>query len=368
MKTNPVYILLPPGERFSPNNAGAVAILVHSMCSESSFAVQVVGDECTHPFLDCSFVPISPFLYRLRSRSRAYANACEKFLNSSEQGIVEIHNRIPLFDYLYNKVDQHKYSLYLHNDPQGMRGAKSSKERQSLIERAHAVYVVSEYIKERFLEGVAGESEKIHVLYNSINFSRLGESLLKKEKIILFVGRMIPEKGALEFAKAIREVLPGNPNWKAVFIGARHFGNSKPTTPYEHDVLKVIKGLGNQVSYKNALPHNEVMGFFKRSEISVVPSVWSEPFGMTALEGMASKCAIVSSDSGGLGEVVGGCGMVIDPESPGSISAAMTKLISDDGFRRELQCRGFKRAKQRFNLQDVVKAHDNIRQLILDHN
>ncbi|WP_293265543.1 glycosyltransferase family 4 protein [Neptunomonas sp.] len=364
MALKPIYIVLPPGEMYSPLNAGAVAIVVNSMSELSTLHPHIIGSECKEPFPCGTFTAVKPFLYRFRSRSRAYAGSCKSLLRQQEAGVVEVHNRIPLFLYLYSKLKQHAFCLYLHNDPQGMKGAKTSQERQALLEKASTIYVVSEYIKRRFMEGVTVGGEKVHVLYNGINALQQDVPLAKQQQII-FVGRMIPEKGALEFAKALKEVLPNYLAWKAIFIGARQFGNTTPTTAYEKEVLEELKSLGSQIEYMNALPHKEVMQNYRVSEIAVVPSICNEAFGRTALEAMISHCALISSDRGGLKEVVGDTAMIVDPQSPASIASAIQKVILQPVMRNKLRVCAYERAVKYFDQSEIVSKHDKIRQVIM---
>ena len=363
MKTKPVYIVLPPRESFSSLNAGAVAIVVHSMCEWSSFHTHVIGSDCAEPFSDCHFTAIKSAFLPFKHNSWTYARSCKSFLQQQSAGIVEVHNRIPLFLYLSNKLKQHVHCLYLHNDPQGMKGAKTSHERQMLLEKASAIYVVSEYIKSRFMEGLSGGSEKLHVIYNGVNFAQQ-VTFQKKKKQIIFVGRVIPEKGVLELAKAFKTILPNNLEWTAVFIGARHFGNTKPTTEYERKVLSELESIDAQVEYKNALPYQEVMEHYRAASIAVVPSIWNEPFGRTALEAIISHCALVCSERGGLKEVVGDTVKLIDPEDPGSIALAVQMMIDNPEMRNELKEKAYKRALGLFDQSAIVRRHDAIRQSI----
>ena len=168
MQREPVYILLPPGEHFSEYNGGAVAIVVNSMSQHSDYTPMVIGDTCSQPMTGAQFHPVTPFLYRLRSRSRAYAGACKAWLKRQPAGIVEVHNRIPLLMHLRDRVPQHKYCMYLHNDPQSMKGAKTAEERRQLLSKVACIYAVSEFVKNRFLDGLTEGGDKVHVLHNGI--------------------------------------------------------------------------------------------------------------------------------------------------------------------------------------------------------
>ncbi len=360
MQREPVYILLPPGEYFSEYNGGAVAIVVNSMSQHSDYTPTVIGDACSQPMSGAPFHPVAPFLYRLRSRSRAYAGACKAWLKRQPAGIVEVHNRIPLLMHLSGRVPQHKYCLYLHNDPQGMKGAKMAEERRQLLSKVACIYAVSEFVKNRFLDGLTEGGDKVHVLHNGIE-PAVFKNYAEKEKQILFVGRIIPEKGVLQLARALKTVLPNHPDWRAVFVGARHFGNTQPTTSYEKAVLAELADLGEQVQYLNAIPHKAVMACYQRARIAVVPSIWEEPFGRTALEAMSSSCALVSSDRGGLAEVVGNDGVIIDPESPREIAAALQHLIDQPSDAERLAKQAHQRALHLFHQRVIAQQHDRFR-------
>lgn len=119
-----------------------------------------------------------------------------------------------------------------------------------MVDNAAVIYVVSEYIKSRYLEGVVDSQKKVHVIYNAIQFQKYEdtESVLsddfKGKKLIVFAGRMIRHKGSLELARALIHVLPEHPDWVVVYIGARYFRGSEPATKYEKKFMNVYR---NQV-------------------------------------------------------------------------------------------------------------------------
>jgi UDP-glucose:(glucosyl)LPS alpha-1,2-glucosyltransferase len=78
----------------------------------------------------------------------------------------------------------------------------------------------------------------------------------------------------------------------------------------------------------------------------VVPSRWPEPFGLTALEAIASGAVLIASPRGGLREVAGDIAVYIDPEDPGSIAQAMLSLARDPARLAALGEAGRQRARQ----------------------
>ena len=77
----------------------------------------------------------------------------------------------------------------------------------------------------------------------------------------------------------------------------------------------------------------------------VLPS-FDEGFGIPALEAMTIGVPVVVSNRGALPEVVGDAGLLIDPDDPESLAAAMLSLAGDATLRGNLSYRGIERARQ----------------------
>jgi glycosyltransferase involved in cell wall biosynthesis len=70
--------------------------------------------------------------------------------------------------------------------------------------------------------------------------------------------------------------------------------------------------------------------------VIVVPSVWEEPFGVVALEGLACGCAPIVTRSGGLPDAVGRCGVVVPKNDTASLADAIDRLLGDERARAAL--------------------------------
>ncbi|MDX2204190.1 MAG: glycosyltransferase family 4 protein, partial [Hyphomicrobiaceae bacterium] len=122
-----------------------------------------------------------------------------------------------------------------------------------------------------------------------------------REPSIVCVSRNVPEKGVLEAAEAVRAVLQERPGWSATFI----LSETAATDAYAQRTLEVLLS-EPRISVLLDQPHKVVKEAYEKAAIALVPSVWREPFGRTALEAHAGGCAVISSGSGGLAEVSGG--------------------------------------------------------------
>ncbi len=358
-------VLLPHRERYSVSGAGAIALTVAGQLVDEDArrdgAVEVWGD----PFegtslLDASRATYVPMhLSRLwpGRRSWRYRRAVLKALRQRAPDRLEIHNRATLFHALSPRPI--RLALYLHNDPWSIRGLKAERERAAVLRRADYVVCVSGFLKQRFCAGLSPEDcGKVQVVPNTVAVDRLNTET-EKQPEILFVGRLIPEKGALPLIEALGRVLPTHPDWTARMVGAWHFGQTQPRFAHEHDIQAAAEKVGSSLQMLGYQTFDQVVTAFNRAAIVVVPSLWQEPFGRTALEAMAAGCAVVASNRGGLPEVVGDAGVLVDPE-PESLAAALNALIDDPERRFALGRLAAERARTVFAPQRV---HDRIRAL-----
>ena len=91
--------------------------------------------------------------------------------------------------------------------------------------------------------------------------------------------------------------------------------------------------------------HPDVLDAMARAAIVVVPSRWPEPFGLVALEAMASGAALICAPRGGLPEVAGDAAVYANPDQPSEIAAALLTLGGDEGRRAALAEAGRLRAR-----------------------
>lgn len=354
--------ILPKGEGFSPKNFGAIALCVRDFTCHSNYRseIAVIGGVKPPGFEGLHYESMAAAKW-YENRTRAYANACTEFIRTENIKLAEIHNRPAFLRLLAGKVEC-KLALHLHNDPQEMDAAHSRKERRKLLEICSAVYCVSTYIRDRFAQGLErGALAKLHIIHNGIESPT---SLPEKENIIVFAGRMTEGKGAMVLAQALRIALPGLPDWKAVFIGSRRHEETKKMTPHEEQIAKILQPLGGKAQMLGFLSHTETLDYFARSAIAVVPSVWAEPFGRTAIEAMAYGCVLISSGRGGLREVTGDAAFTLADLTPQRLAEAIIMLANNANERKRLQLLARERAVY-FSIARCTNLLDKVREEIL---
>jgi glycogen synthase len=94
-------------------------------------------------------------------------------------------------------------------------------------------------------------------------------------------------------------------------------------------------GLSRQVCFKGAIREGRGREVAQH-KIMVIPSVWEEPFGIVALEGLAAGCVLVASQAGGLPEAVGPCGLTFPNGDARALASALDQLLHDASLREQL--------------------------------
>jgi len=312
----------------------------------------------TPPFADVPFLPARATWWLPANAARRYRHAVARLLRERPPAMVEVHNRPELAMYLARCFPGIPVSLFLNNDPQGMRDAKSPAERRKLLATLAVVATSSAWLRGRLLEGVPNAAREPVVLHNWLDLGEVPPSPPERERTILFAGRVVRDKGADTFVDACAIALPHLAGWRAVMIGADRFGPDSPETPWIAALRPRAAAAGVEMwGYR---PHGEVMQAMARAAIIVVPSRWPEPFGLTALEAMAAGGALLCAPRGGLPEVFGDAGIAIDPEDPAALAATIRALAPDKARLAALGAAGRARAKL-FDLPVAAARLDELR-------
>ena len=151
---------------------------------------------------------------------------------------------------------------------------------------------------------------------------------------VLFVGRVIPEKGVHILMAAAS--LPGTP-WKIAVVGGKYFTPQAFPDPYEMAMRKMARDANLQITFTGPVSPATVTGYLSRSKIAVIPSTWDEPCGLALLEAMSSPAAAVASRVGGMAELSAGQGVVyVDPGDAAQLRREVDMLLEDEVRRREV--------------------------------
>tara|TARA_B100000959_G_scaffold286421_1_gene364976 strand:- start:693 stop:2828 length:2136 start_codon:yes stop_codon:yes gene_type:complete len=323
MKNN-IAILLPYKDQFIKNNAGSASIWIKDFSKISKFKklTTVFGytANTNKIFDDFRYVNLKFSNFGIQSKNLQYVNKFIEVLKKKKFSLIEIHNRPSYILHIEKYLPDNKYILIIHNNPQTLRGAVTAKERKRLLKLCSKITFVSNWVKEKFFEGLDIKNhEKCQIIYPAINKVL---KFPKKEKIVTFVGKLNHSKGYDTFGRAIVKILKKYRDWKSIVIG------DEPREKYNFKHERLI--------HLGWITHDETLNIYKKSSISVVPSHWEEPFGRTSLEAASRGCATILSRRGGLPETIPH-GVYLNRITQNEIYKKIKQLILNKKFREDLQ-------------------------------
>lgn len=179
------------------------------------------------------------------------------------------------------------------------------------------IIVLSKKQKEIFL---INGFKKIWIIGNSTDFlSNIKK--VKKEKILLFAGRLSHGKGVQLLINIIPAFFKKFPDFKIVFAGEGKFKKK----------LLLLKKRYTNIIMLGQVKHNNLIKLYRRSMVVVVPSIWQEPFGRIALEAIAALTPAVVTNNGGLPEIIKNekWGYVVEPKEA-KLLLAIEKAIKNN--------------------------------------
>ena len=339
-----IAILLPYKENYNINRAGAASIWIKDYLSLSKLKNKTViyGNlEKKIKPLTKNFINID-LTGKIIKKNIRYTEILYEDCKKKKYSIIEIHNRPESLRFLIQKKIDAKLIFIFHNNPKEMRGSNTIKERIFITENCDHIYFVSRWVKDKFFEGLPyNERNNCEILYPSIKPLK---KFPKKENLIIFCGKLNSSKGYDIFGTAVVKILSKYKEWKAIAIG----NEPREKLDFNHKNFKIL----------DWIKHDEILKYYSRAAISVVPSRWLEPFGRTAMESAAHGCATITSKNGGLPETFYN-DLFLKNTTSEDIFKSIEKLILNKKKRHQIQKKNY--LNVRHKLVDKIKKIDDLK-------
>jgi glycosyltransferase involved in cell wall biosynthesis len=199
------------------------------------------------------------------------------------------------------------------------------------------------------------QAEVIGNPYNNLLFT-IKSSVVRQKKIV-FLGRLVEGKGADLLISAFSQL---KTDWHLSIIGMG------PELDNLYSLVKKLR-IENAVTFYGSQMGENLVNLLNESEILVVPSIWREPFGVVALEGLACGCAVLVSDGGGLLDAIGNSGLTFKSNDVGDLANKLNLLINDHHLRQNLKhlssCHLIN-----FSMQSVAERYLSLFKKVIDEN
>jgi glycogen synthase len=224
-------------------------------------------------------------------------------------------------------VDKHPQS-YIHGVERWMSN------------RAERVITCSAYMREHTADVFGLEESRITVIPNGIDPSELvpvddldtlrARFAEPSERLVLLVGRLVYEKGFQLALEALPGLIERLGNVRFIVAGS---GTAEPELRQQARAL----GLDPHGTFLGWIGDDVLHSLYRIADLTVVPSIY-EPFGLVALEAMASGCPCLVADTGGLREVVPNedVGLRFRSRDPHSLGQMAERLLTDEELRDRL--------------------------------
>ena len=266
-----------------------------------------------------------------RAAIRAFQPIAE-VLAAQPPSIVVAHNA-PALPWLIHH-QPHTVVLYAHND------IVRSLTRLELerLRQVRAIVCVSRDLAERTESRLPRSlADRVHVVENGVDpeaFSPSGDTHAGARLRVMFVGRMVEEKGADVLLRAAAAL--DRDDLEFVLVGSAGFDPAAPLSPYERTLRALAGRVRSPVRFLPFADRAELPGILRSADVFAAPSRWPEPSGLTLGEAMATGLPVITTAVGGIPEVVGDAALLTSPGAVGEIAAALERLAVDPALRRLL--------------------------------
>lgn len=322
-----IAVVLPPGFRFCAMEPNSIETVVRSLLSGAGDDVRVFCERGAKVRDTTRVTEIDSGPGRL-----LYFSRMVRALKAFSPDYIEFHQKAVSAQPVAMALRGVPNSLYRHN---AVKPAKNRFDAWRLawqFSPFDAFIFVSDAIRRDFARHYPAVTKPTYALPNPIDADLWAGEPDDKDRHIVFSGRAAPEKGLAPLCEGLAEVLERHPDWRVTLLLNRY----EVHQGWTDQQLEVLAPVAAQVEVVKDQPLQAVKDALRRAAIAVVPSIWQEPFGLTALEAHAAGCAVVSSGTGGLREASGDHAVYLPEVTGDAIATALEGLISDPGRRTTL--------------------------------
>lgn len=248
-------------------------------------------------------------------------------------------------------------------------GACFDPSRYALVARAARVVAATSRSAAEALKEEGTETGRVEVIYPGVDLERFRPGpepaglrrrlgLPPEVPVVLFVGRLVWEKGCLDLVRAFSRLSrPAH----LLLVGRG------PEQPLLEEVVQ-RRGLTGRVTLRAGLPYRELPDLYRLATVFALPSIptagWEEQFGMVLAEALASGVPVIASRSGAIPEVVGSAGWLVEPHRPLELADALEGVLGEPGRARDMAQAARQRAEAALDriryAREMAQVYDSL--------
>lgn len=185
---------------------------------------------------------------------------------------------------------------------------------QDYLKKFISRFAINISVSHSIAEALSTSSTVIPNSYREDIFYEMPE--ICRDRELVFLGRLVSDKGVNLLIDALNQLKSMGLTPRLTIVGSGE----------EEDKLRqqiIDYELDSQITFVGVKLEQELAKLLNSHQIMVIPSLWDEPFGIVALEGIACGCVIVGSERGGLKDAIGSCGVTF----PNGDVQALTQVL-----------------------------------------
>ena len=309
---------------------------------------------------------------------RHYGQQVATDLQSVGAEIIHVQNFSQFVPWIRRRNPRAKVVLHMHAD---WLAELDRRWLQPRLEAADAIVCCSGY----YANGIRGAwpqfGSRVHVVYNGAapeELTEIGERSprLEESRRILFVGRVVPDKGLHILIEAFNGLVEELPHAELAIVGpipmiARaSLAIHTSTEPMVRELAKfggarfdrylrsrLTPAAAKRVTITGEVPRRELLHHYRDSDLLVLPSILPEGFGIPIVEAACWEIPTVATRRGGMPEVVvdGETGCLVEAGDAAGLRAAMANLLKDDARRRKMGQAARARTLELFTWSKIAK-------------
>jgi polysaccharide biosynthesis protein PelF len=202
---------------------------------------------------------------------------------------------------------------------------------------------------------------KIRVVYNGIDTERFRPMEVPRPSgpTVVSVARIDPFKDITTLIYAISYVKQRIPDVRCILYG------DSTILEYSRRCVNVVKDQDLEDVFTFAGGTKEPEKAYNSGDVVVFSSI-TEGFPFSVIEAMACGKAVVATETGGVPEALEGCGIMVKSRDPKTLADGICKLLTDVGYRQDLEAKALARARERFSVGAMVGAYREIYKELTD--
>ncbi len=354
-----------PGDHYSPSTGSAIVTVIYQMTrwhvqtGAQSRVIVGKGTRHDYPVGECIEVPFGPLpskkqkaidiaLGRIglgRANIRRTVRPALEALNADYTGAIVAYNSPASMNVFREKCPRAIVALYCQNS---LFASYTSSEAVRTLKGADRVICCSGYIKDELQQKLGKQDDRLFTVHNGsdTDMFRPADTVPEGRPRILFVGRVIPDKGPNLLLSAAVNLANKGLDFEIRIVGSAGFNARADLSPFERNLRELANQLGDRVVFVPFQDRVQVINEYRSATIFCAPSNWEDPCPLIVPEGMACGLPVVASRKGGIPEVGQDTVLYFNPPNSDELADQLEKLLVDPALRRDLALRARARAEQ----------------------